>query len=154
MFSSRRARVNGLMFLLVWVVVLAVVSGIAYAASDQANAATGSTIADAIAWVKIVFGGEHAKAELDEMKNWLALHNNAVVAVCSSSSVPNSSPTACHEPPVAQRPWLRRRAERPAPGPTVSSPPARTIHVHPGEEAPSAGCRPTAAVGSLYNRHN
>jgi threonine/homoserine/homoserine lactone efflux protein len=26
-------------------------------------------------------GGEHAKVRLDEMKNWLALHNNAVMAV-------------------------------------------------------------------------
>jgi hypothetical protein len=179
MLFSRRARVNGLMFLLGWVVALAVVSGVAYAAADQANAATDSTASDSIAWGKIVFGvlflmlaarnwrsrpapgtepempkwmagidalepvkalglglllagvnpknlmlaaaagaglaalglstvdaigslivfvviasitiagpviyyllgGEHAKANLDEMKNWLALHNNAVMAV-------------------------------------------------------------------------
>ena len=179
MLFSQRARVNGLMFLLGWVVALAVVSGVAYAAADQANAATDSTTADTIAWGKIVFGvlllllaarnwrsrpapgtepempkwmagidalkpvkalglglllagvnpknlmltaaagaglaalglstgnavgslivfvviasitiagpvvyyllgGESAKARLDEMKNWLALHNNAVMAV-------------------------------------------------------------------------
>ena len=179
MLFSQRARVNGLMFLLGWVVALAVVSGIAYLAADQANAATDSTTSDTIAWGKIVFGvlflmlaarnwrsrpapgtepempkwmegidalkpvkalglglllagvnpknlmltaaagaglaalglstgnavgslivfvviasvtiagpvvyyllgGESAKARLDEMKNWLALHNNAVMAV-------------------------------------------------------------------------
>ena len=179
MLFSQRARVNGLMFLLGWVVALAVVSGIAYLAADQANAATDSTTSDTIAWGKIVFGvlflllaarnwrsrpapgtepempkwmagidalkpakalglglllagvnpknlmltaaagaalaalglstanavgslivfvvvasltiagpvvyfllgGESAKVKLDEMKNWLALHNNAVMAV-------------------------------------------------------------------------
>ena len=179
MLFSQRARVNGLMFLLGWIVALAVVSGIAYLAADQANAATDSTTSDAIAWGKIVFGvlflllaarnwrsrpapgtepempkwmagidalkpakalglglllagvnpknlmlaaaagaalaalglstanavgslivfvvvasltiagpvvyfllgGDDAKARLDEMKNWLALHNNAVMAV-------------------------------------------------------------------------
>ena len=179
MLFSQRARVNGLMFLLGWVVALAIVSGIAYLAADQANAATDSTTSDAIAWGKIVFGvlflllaarnwrsrpapgtepempkwmagidalkpakalglglllagvnpknlmlaaaagaalaalglstanavgslivfvviasltiagpvvyfllgGDNAKARLDEMKNWLALHNNAVMAV-------------------------------------------------------------------------
>ena len=179
MLFSQRARVNGLMFLLGWVVALVVVSGVAYAAADQANAATDSTTTDTIAWGKIVFGvlllllaarnwrtrprtgtepempkwmagidtlkpvkalglglllagvnpknlmlaaaagaglatlglstanaigslivfvviasltiagpvvyyllgGESAKAKLDEMKNWLALHNNAVMAV-------------------------------------------------------------------------
>ena len=50
MLFSQRARVNGLMFLLGWVVALAVVSGVAYAAADQANAATDSTAADTIAW--------------------------------------------------------------------------------------------------------
>jgi Sap, sulfolipid-1-addressing protein len=179
MLFSQRARENGLMFLLGWVLALAVVSGVAYAAADQANAATNSTTADTIAWGKIVFGvlllllaarnwrtrpapgtepempkwmagidtlkpvkalglglllagvnpknlmlaaaagaglatlglssanaigslivfvviasltiagpvvyylvgGDHAKAKLDEMKNWLAVHNNAVMAV-------------------------------------------------------------------------
>jgi Sap, sulfolipid-1-addressing protein len=31
--------------------------------------------------VYYLLGGESAKAKLDEMKNWLALHNNAVMAV-------------------------------------------------------------------------
>jgi threonine/homoserine/homoserine lactone efflux protein len=56
MLFSQRARVNGLIFLLGWVVALAVVSGIAYLAADQANAATDSTTSDTIAWGKIVFG--------------------------------------------------------------------------------------------------
>jgi threonine/homoserine/homoserine lactone efflux protein len=179
MLFSRRARENGLLFLLGWVVALAVVCGVAYALSDEANAATDSTTADTIAWGRIVFGvlllllavrnwrtrpapgtepempkwmagidtlkpvkalglglllagvnpknlmlaaaagaglatlglstanaigslivfvviasltiagpvvyyllgGEQANANLDEMKNWLALHNNAVMAV-------------------------------------------------------------------------
>ena len=56
MLFSRRARENGLMFLLGWVVALAIVSGVAYVAADQANAATDSTTTDTIAWGKIVFG--------------------------------------------------------------------------------------------------
>jgi Sap, sulfolipid-1-addressing protein len=49
MLFSQRARVNGLIFLLGWVVALVVVSGVAYAAADQANAATDSTTTDTIA---------------------------------------------------------------------------------------------------------
>src|SRR5512135_2420747 len=56
MLFSQRARVNGLMFLLGWVLALAVVSGVVYAAADQANAATDSTTSDTIAWGKIVLG--------------------------------------------------------------------------------------------------
>jgi threonine/homoserine/homoserine lactone efflux protein len=56
MLFSQRARTNGLAFLLGWVVALAVVSGVAYALADQANAATDSTSTDTIAWGKIVFG--------------------------------------------------------------------------------------------------
>jgi hypothetical protein len=178
MLFSQRARVNGPVFLLGWVVALAIVSGAVYALADQADAATDSTTSDAIAWGKIVLGvlflllavrnwrnrpvpgaqpempkwmagidalrpgkalgfgvllagvnpknlmlaaaagaglaqlglstgdaigslivfvvvgsltiagpvvyyllgGDHAKARLDEMKNWLALHNDAVMA--------------------------------------------------------------------------
>jgi len=56
MLFSQRARVNGLMFLLGWVVALAVISGAAYVAADQANAATDSTTSDTIAWGRILFG--------------------------------------------------------------------------------------------------
>jgi len=56
MLFSQRARANGPMFLLGWVIGLAVVSGVAYALSDAADASTNSTTSDAIAWGKIVFG--------------------------------------------------------------------------------------------------
>jgi predicted transporter len=56
MLFSRRARANGLLFLLGWVLALAVVSGVAYALADQANAATDSTTSDTLAWGRIVFG--------------------------------------------------------------------------------------------------
>ena len=56
MLFSRRARVNGPMFLLGWVVALAVVSGVAYGLANQGNAATDSTTSDTIAWGKIVLG--------------------------------------------------------------------------------------------------
>jgi hypothetical protein len=38
-----------------------------------------ATIAGPVAYY--LLGGDRAKAQLDEMKNWLALHNNAVMAV-------------------------------------------------------------------------
>ena len=56
MLFSQRARVNGPVFLLGWVVALAIVSGVVYALADQGGAATDSTTSDAIAWGKIVFG--------------------------------------------------------------------------------------------------
>ncbi|MGO9790225.1 MAG: GAP family protein [Solirubrobacteraceae bacterium] len=56
MLFSQRARINGLLFLLGWVVALAVVSGVAYVAAHQGNAATNSTTSDTIAWGRIIFG--------------------------------------------------------------------------------------------------
>lgn len=56
MLFSRRARVNGPLFLLGWVVSLAVISGAAYAMANQGDAATDETTVDAIAWGKLVFG--------------------------------------------------------------------------------------------------
>jgi hypothetical protein len=58
MLFSRRALGNELFFLLGWVVALAVISGVAYVAADQANAATDSTTSDTIAWGRIVFGAK------------------------------------------------------------------------------------------------
>jgi hypothetical protein len=56
MLFSARARVNGPMFLLGWLLALAVVSGGVYALSDAGDAATSSTTSDTISWGKIVFG--------------------------------------------------------------------------------------------------
>ena len=46
----------GPVFLLGWVLALAVVSGLAYFLADQGNAATSTSASDSIAWGKIVFG--------------------------------------------------------------------------------------------------
>jgi hypothetical protein len=56
MLFSRRAKLNGLMFLLGWVVALAVVSGVAYVISDVGNASTSTAVADGVSWLQIVFG--------------------------------------------------------------------------------------------------
>jgi len=56
MLFSQRARVNGPVFLLGWVVALGVVSGVAYVLAHQGDASTSSTTSDTIAWGKIVFG--------------------------------------------------------------------------------------------------
>ena len=56
MLFSERARVNGPIFLVGWVVALAVVSGVAYALADGGDASTSTSSADTIAWGKIVFG--------------------------------------------------------------------------------------------------
>lgn len=56
MLFSKRARVNGPVFLLGWVLALAVVSGLGYVLADQGDAATSDGASDSIAWGKIVFG--------------------------------------------------------------------------------------------------
>ena len=56
MLFSQRARVNGPLFLLGWVLALAVVSGIAYVVADQSNASSSSSASDTISWGKIVLG--------------------------------------------------------------------------------------------------
>ena len=56
MLFSARAKVNGPMFLLGWVVALGVVSGVVYAACDAAGAASSNTAIDTISWGKIVLG--------------------------------------------------------------------------------------------------
>jgi len=56
MLFSARARVNGPVFLLGWIVALAVVSAVVYVISDQSNAAGSSTASDSISWGKIVLG--------------------------------------------------------------------------------------------------
>jgi Sap, sulfolipid-1-addressing protein len=56
MLFSQRARVNGPVFLLGWVLALAVVSGVVYVASDQSGAGADSTVSDSISWGKILLG--------------------------------------------------------------------------------------------------
>ena len=56
MLFSSRAKVNGPMFLLGWVVALAVVSGVAYVISGAGNASTNSGAAKGVSWAQIVFG--------------------------------------------------------------------------------------------------
>ncbi len=56
MLFSRRAAVNGSLFLAGWVLALTVVSVVAYVLADQGDASTSSTTADTISWGKIVFG--------------------------------------------------------------------------------------------------
>src|SRR5438876_10120530 len=56
MLFSRRARINGPVFLLAWAVGLSVVSAVVYAVSDSANAASDSTADNTVSWIKIVLG--------------------------------------------------------------------------------------------------
>ena len=56
MLFSSRARVNGPMFLLGWVVALAVVSGVAYLISGAGSPSTSTAAAQGVSWAQIVFG--------------------------------------------------------------------------------------------------
>jgi threonine/homoserine/homoserine lactone efflux protein len=56
MLFSDRARVNGPMFLLGWVVGLAAATSIVYFVADAANAGTDSGTSDSISWGKIALG--------------------------------------------------------------------------------------------------
>ena len=56
MLLSARARVNGSLFLLGWVVALGALSAVVYAISDQSNAATSNTSSDSVSWLKIGLG--------------------------------------------------------------------------------------------------
>ena len=56
MLFSRRARVNGPLFLLGWVLALAVVGGVAYALADSANVDTSTSASDTVSWGKIGLG--------------------------------------------------------------------------------------------------
>ena len=53
---SGRARVNGPLFLLGWVVALGVLVAVVYAISDQSNAGTSDTSSDSVSWLKIGLG--------------------------------------------------------------------------------------------------
>ncbi|HSO99121.1 MAG TPA: GAP family protein [Solirubrobacteraceae bacterium] len=56
MLFSRQARVNGLVFLLGWVLALAVVSGVVYALAQSSHASTSNSANDTISWGKIGLG--------------------------------------------------------------------------------------------------
>jgi hypothetical protein len=85
MLFSPRARVNGPMFLLGWVLGLSVVSAVVYVVTDSANAATDSTASDTVSWVKIGLGvlllavarrnwAKRPKAgETPELPKWMAM---------------------------------------------------------------------------------
>jgi Sap, sulfolipid-1-addressing protein len=56
MLFSRRARVNGPLFLLGWVVALGGLVAVVYAISDQSNAGSSNTSSDSVSWLKIGLG--------------------------------------------------------------------------------------------------
>jgi len=56
MLFSKRATVNGPVFLLGWVIGLSVVVGVVYAIAHAAHAATDSTASDTVSWIKVGFG--------------------------------------------------------------------------------------------------
>jgi hypothetical protein len=84
MLFSERARVNGPVFLLGWVISLAVVAGVVYAVAGGADASTNSTASDSISWGKIAVGavflllagkqwkGRPAPGEEPKMPKWMA----------------------------------------------------------------------------------
>jgi threonine/homoserine/homoserine lactone efflux protein len=56
MLFSNRAKVNGPVFLLGWVIGLSVVVAVVYAIAHAANAATDSTASDTVSWIKVGLG--------------------------------------------------------------------------------------------------
>ena len=53
---SDRAKVNGPVFLLGWIIGLSAVTAVVYAVAHAANAATDSTASDSISWIKVILG--------------------------------------------------------------------------------------------------
>ena len=53
---SRRARVNGPLFLLGWVIALGALAAVVYAISNQGNAGSSNTSSDSVSWLKIALG--------------------------------------------------------------------------------------------------
>jgi hypothetical protein len=53
---SRRARVNGPLFLLGWVIALGALSAVVYVISNQSNAGSSNTSSDSVSWLKIALG--------------------------------------------------------------------------------------------------
>jgi len=81
---SDRAKVNGPVFLLGWIIGLSVVVAVVYAIAHAANAATDSTTSDTVSWIKVVLGvalvgaarRQYAKrprpGEVPTMPKWMA----------------------------------------------------------------------------------
>jgi hypothetical protein len=67
MLFSPRARVNGLSFLVGWVIGLAVVSGVVYALADAGDIATDKTASDTSYWIKLGLG---AFLVLHALRSW------------------------------------------------------------------------------------
>jgi hypothetical protein len=67
MLFSPRARVNGLSFLVGWVLGLAVVSGVVYAIADAGDVATDKTASDTSYWIKPGLG---AFLVLHALRSW------------------------------------------------------------------------------------
>jgi hypothetical protein len=53
---SRRARVNGPLFLLGWMLALGILVAVVYAISNQSNAGSSNTSSDSVSWLKIALG--------------------------------------------------------------------------------------------------
>jgi Sap, sulfolipid-1-addressing protein len=67
MLFSRRANVNGPIFLLGWLLALGIVSTVVYLLADQSSPTTSSTASDTISWGKILLG---ALFLLLAVRNW------------------------------------------------------------------------------------
>ena len=84
MLFSRRARVNGPLFLVGWVLALGVLVAVVYAVSNGSNAGTSNTASDSVSWLKIGLGAlflllarrdwrKRPKAEAEQqMPKWMA----------------------------------------------------------------------------------
>src|SRR5262249_55119074 len=53
---SRRARVNGPLFLAGWMLALGILVAVVYAISNQSNAGSSNTSSDSVSWLKIALG--------------------------------------------------------------------------------------------------
>ena len=56
MLFSQRAKVNGPVFLLGWVIGLSAAVAVVYAIANAANAASDSTASDSVSWIKVGLG--------------------------------------------------------------------------------------------------
>jgi hypothetical protein len=83
MLFTPKAKVNGPMFAVGWILALALVGAVSYSLADGADASTSSTTSDGIGWGKVVFGlillamagrvwkRRPAPGETPEMPKWM-----------------------------------------------------------------------------------